>query len=48
MDSKVTNSFIIPQTVEQLGVKTKLMTKPIMVQLAQSIARLLLNVMLSV
>ncbi len=44
----MTNSFITPQTVEQLGVKTELVTNPIMVQLAQGIAKPLLNVMLSV
>jgi hypothetical protein len=48
LDSRVTNSFITPQTVEQLGVKTELVTNPIMVQLAQGIAKPLLNVMLSV
>jgi hypothetical protein len=48
LDFGVTNSFITPQMVEQLGVKTELVTNPNMVQLAQGIARPLLNVMLSV
>ena len=48
LDFGVTNSFITPQMVEQLGVKTELVTNPNMVQLAQGIVRPLLIVMLRI
>jgi hypothetical protein len=39
---------MIPQATKRFRIKTKLMPNPIMVQLAQSIARPLLNVVLGV
>jgi len=48
LDSRATNLFIILQAAKQLGVKTKLMIDPIMMQSTQSITRPLLNVTLSI
>jgi len=48
LGSRVTNSFMTPQATKQFGIKTKLVADPIMVQLAQGIARSLLNVVLRV
>ncbi len=48
LDLRVTNSFMIPRTIKQLGVKIELVVDPIMVQLTQGIARPSCNVALRV
>jgi hypothetical protein len=48
LDPGMTNSFMIPQVAEQLGVKIELVVDPIIVQLAQGIVRPSLSVVLRV
>ncbi len=48
LDSKATNLFMNPHATKQFGINTKLVTNPIMVQLAQGIARPLFNVTLGI
>jgi hypothetical protein len=46
LDSRVTNSFMILEVVEQLRVKIELMENPIMMQLTQGIVRPSFSIML--
>ncbi len=48
LDSRATNLFVILKVMERLGMKTKLVANPIMVQLAQGIVKPLFNVVLRV
>jgi hypothetical protein len=48
LDSRVTNSFLTSQNAESLGIKTKEVDNPILVHMAQGMAKLMLRIMLRI
>jgi hypothetical protein len=48
LDSKVTNSFLTSQNVERLGIKTEEVDDPVLVHMAQGMAKLMLRIMLGI